>query len=220
MVDFPRHLAAVVFVQGCNFRCGYCHNPDIVTLDKDFGCDASSILAEIERQKTRIEGVVITGGEPAISPEIIGFIEKIKDMELLVKLDTNGSNPSLLLELFRRHLLDYVAMDLKTSLDKYHLVTSVAGIAAAIEESVRWLLLSTVPYEFRTTCVPGIVDESDFSKIAGLVKGAKKYCLQQFSPAVTFDPSFRDITPYDKAQLERFADILRPAVEVVEIRGL
>lgn len=220
LVDYPGHLAAVVFLQGCNFRCGYCHNPDLVTLEKDFGCDIGTVLSEITRIKDKIEGVVITGGEPAINPELVDLIRAVKKADLLVKLDTNGSNPGLLTELYRLRLVDYVALDIKTSLGKYGLVTDMNDIADAVAESVMWIKLSYIPSEFRTTCVPGIVDEDDILKIGQLVKGGRKYCLQQFSPAVTLDPTFRDKKPYAKSELEHFRDILKPFVERVEIRGV
>ncbi len=220
LVDYPGHLAAVVFLQGCNFRCGYCHNPDLITLDKDFGCDTEAALAEITRLKDKIEGVVITGGEPSINPELLDLIGRIKKMDLLVKLDTNGTNPSMLTELCRLRLVDYIALDIKTSLNKYGLVTDLAGIADAVAESVMWIKLSTIPSEFRTTCVPGIVGEEEFLRIGELVRGGRKYCLQQFSPAVTLDPSFKDKKLYTKSELEHFRDILKPFVQSVEIRGL
>ena len=220
LVDYPGHLAAVLFLQGCNFSCGYCHNPDIVTLQKDFGCDAEGTLLEISRLKERIEGVVVTGGEPSINPELLDLIGRIKKMDLLVKLDTNGSNPAMLTELYRLRLVDYVALDIKTSPSKYGLVTDIAGITGAVAESVMLIKLSTIPSEFRTTCVPGIVGGEEILEIGELVRGGRKYCLQQFSPAVTLDPAFKDKKLYTKSELEHFRDILKPFVGTVEIRGL
>jgi pyruvate formate lyase activating enzyme len=190
-----------------------------VTFEKHFDCDTEKVLRDIADRKKTIEGVVITGGEPTIYPELIDFIARIKEMGLLVKLDTNGSNPRLIFELLRERLLDYIAMDVKTSLGRYPLVTDAEGIDDAISESARWIVLSTIPYEFRTTCVPGIVDEKDFAEIGALVRGAKKYCLQQFSPAVTLDSAFHDLKPYTKAEICRFRDILKGYVETVETRG-
>ena len=220
LVDYPGHLAAVVFLQGCNFRCGYCHNPGIITLDQDFGCDTEDVLSEIARLKDKIEGVVVTGGEPTMTPELIDLIDRIKKTDLLVKLDTNGSDPSMLAELYRLRLVDYIALDIKTSLGKYGLVTDVKGIADTVAESVMWLKLSYISSEFRTTCVPGIVKEEDILEIGELVRGGRKYCLQQFSPAVTLDPAFRDKKPYTRSELEHVRDILKPCVETVEIRGV
>lgn len=220
LVDYPGRLASVVFVQGCNFRCGYCHNPDLVTLEKDFGVEVKDVIDDIKRFKDKIEGVVITGGEPTLHPQVYDFIERIKEMGLLVKLDTNGSDPKMLLELLRDKYIDYVAMDIKTSLGKYHLVSDIPGIERNITESAMWVMLSTIPYEFRTTCVPGIVDDMDVAAIGSLVKGADKYCLQQFSPAVTLDPAFRNLKPYTPDQIRHFAEILRKSVKVIETRGL
>lgn len=220
LVDYPRHLASVVFVQGCNFRCGYCHNPELVTQEKDFGLAAEDVLADIRSRKGMIEGVVITGGEPTLFPGTYEFIERIKEMGLLVKLDTNGSNPAMLLELLRDKYIDHVAMDIKTSLSKYHLVTDIPDIGKNIIESAMWVMLSTIPYEFRTTCVPGIVDETDIKAIGAFVKSAEKYCLQQFSPSITYDPAFRGVKPYTPDQMRHFAEILKKDVKSVEIRGI
>ncbi|MGB2630030.1 MAG: anaerobic ribonucleoside-triphosphate reductase activating protein [Candidatus Omnitrophota bacterium] len=220
LVDYPGCLAAVVFVQGCNFRCGYCQNPDLVTLEKEFDCSEQEVLDYISRRRDMIDGVVITGGEPVIYTDLPGFIKRIKDTGIKVKLDTNGTAPGQLRELLASGLLDYVALDIKTSLPKYVQLTDMDDIEGTISESVRQIMASDIPYEFRTTCVPGIVDEKDIAEIGSLVDGAKRYCLQQFRPLITLDEKFEKVKPYTRKELERFRDILLGFTEKVEIRGV
>ncbi|MDD4013985.1 MAG: anaerobic ribonucleoside-triphosphate reductase activating protein, partial [Candidatus Omnitrophica bacterium] len=155
LVDYPGHLAAVIFTAGCNFRCGYCHNPGLVLFDGRETIATEDFLSELSRRRNMIEGVVISGGEPTLFPDLPEFAESLKEMGFLVKLDTNGSDPDMVFRMLRDRVIDYVAMDVKTSLSRYEEVTGVKGIAPLIEESIRWIMLSCVPYEFRTTCVPG-----------------------------------------------------------------
>jgi len=209
-----------VFVQGCNFHCGYCQNPELITFDGHFDFSEKDVLDYITRRKNIIEAVVITGGEPAIHKDLPDFVRRVKALGFKVKLDTNGSRPGQLEYLLRDRLLDYVAIDIKTSFSKYSLLTGQDDIEEALSESIRLLILSTVPYEFRTTCAPGIVDEEDIRLMGKMIKGAKKCCLQQFRPGVTYDKNFRDIRPYSKNDLRRFQGILEDFVETVELRGI
>jgi pyruvate formate lyase activating enzyme len=220
LIDYPGHLAAAVFVQGCNFRCGYCHNPDLIEIKNGTSIPEEEILEYISSRGDMLEGVVITGGEPCIYEDLPEFARKAKGKGFRVKLDTNGSNPAQLEQMIREKLLDYVALDVKTSLEKYPLFTDKADIAEAISESVRTVILSTLPYELRTTCVPGIVDSKDLWALKDLIKGAKKCCLQQFRPSRTYDEKFMDVRPYSKEKLQEFRGILQEFVEEVEIRGI
>lgn len=220
LVDYPGNLAAVVFTQGCNFRCGYCQNPDLVVADGKFSCPEKRIIDYISHRKNMLEGIVITGGEPTIHGGLPKFIKRVKDLGIKVKLDTNASNPDQLESLFRGWLLDFVAVDIKTSFRKYPLVSGIRDIEKKITESIRLTMLSTTAYEFRTTCVPGIVDEKDLKAIGETVKGAKKYCLQQFRPFVTYDKKFQNVKPHPKSTIQRFKKILEDFVEEVEIRGI
>lgn len=220
LVDYPGYLASAVFVQGCNFRCGYCQNPDLITRKKQFDISEKEILTFLKGKTSKIEGVVITGGEPTIYRDLPEFIKKIKELGFKVKLDSNSSNPDLIKKMLKENLLDYISLDVKTSLDKYHLVTSEKDIEKKISECIKTVSSSQVPYELRTTCVPGIVDKEDFEKIGKAVKGTEKYCLQQFRPAVTFNEEFQNIKPYTKNAMEEFRKILGKYVKKVEIRGL
>ncbi|MEA3489827.1 MAG: anaerobic ribonucleoside-triphosphate reductase activating protein [Candidatus Omnitrophota bacterium] len=220
LVDYPGYLASTIFVQGCNFRCGYCQNPELITLEKHFGFSEKNIFDFITRRKEMIEGVVITGGEPTIYEDLPDLVSRIKEKGFKVKLDTNGANPVLIEKLFRAKLLDYIAMDIKTSFSKYHLVTDLEDVEKAISESICFTMLSTVPYEFRLTCVPGIIDEEDFKAVGEAIKGAKKCCLQQFRPHVTYNEDFQKVRPYNKEDIRGFQGILENYVESVEIRGI
>ena len=220
LVDFPGHLASAVFLQGCNFRCGYCHNPDLVTSEKKFNYSEEKVLDFISRRKKMIEGVVITGGEPTLHKDLTGFICRIKAMGFKVKLDTNGSDPTRIKSLLQSGLVDYIALDIKTSFGRYPLITGQKDIVHTVSETMRYIMLSMIPYEFRTTCVPGVVGEEDFREIGEMVNGAKKYCLQQFRSSTTFDEKFRDIQPYFKEDIRKFRDILEDFVDVVETRGI
>jgi len=220
LVDFPGHLAATVFVQGCNFRCGYCQNPDLVVSDKHFDFSEKDLFDYIVLRQDMIDAVVITGGEPTIYKDLPDFAKRIKDIGLKFKLDTNGTNPAQLEHMLRARLLDYIALDIKTSFSKYHLVAGQENVEEAVSRSIYLTMLSTVPYEFRTTCVPGIVDAEDFRLIGETVKGAKRYCLQQFRPYITYDRSFQEVRPYRKEDIRRFQGILEDFVETVETRGI
>ncbi|MFH1309566.1 MAG: anaerobic ribonucleoside-triphosphate reductase activating protein [Candidatus Omnitrophota bacterium] len=220
LVDYPGHLSTVVFLQGCNFNCGYCQNPDLIRSEKQFDFSKKNFFDFIQRRKGTIEGVVISGGEPTIHNDLPEFIEKIKKLNFKIKLDTNGSNPEQLEFLLRSRMLDYVAMDIKTSFSRYSLVSSQKEIATKVLESIRLLLFSTISYEFRTTCVPTVVDDADFIEIGKKVKKAQRYCLQQFRPMVVNDEVFSKITPYSNEKIYGFRNILEEFVEKVDIRGL
>jgi len=219
LVDFPGHLCSVVFVQGCNFRCGYCQNPDLIPPKQKTDWSEKDILDYLSRRKSAIEGVVITGGEPIIYDDLPAFAKKIKDSGFKVKVDTNGSDPARIERLLKEKVVDYISLDIKTSFPKYSLVTDISNIEELISGSIRIIMGAGIPYEFRTTCVPGIVDEKDFVEIGKAVKGAERYCLQQFRPQITFDPDFQKVTPYTKDVLEKFRDILTGFVQHVELRG-
>jgi len=220
LVDYPAHLSAVVFLQGCNFRCAYCHNPDLISYVKKFDFSEKEFFKTINLRKKVIEGIVVSGGEPTIHKDLPEFIKKIKEAGFKVKLDTNGSNPGQLEKLLCDNMLDYVAVDIKTSFSKYSLVSKDPNVSDKVIESISLMLLSTVPYEFRTTCVPGIVDAADFAKIGEKVRNAKRYCLQQFRGQVTYDKEFQKIKPYSKKDIQKFRNILEEFVETVDVRGV
>jgi pyruvate formate lyase activating enzyme len=183
LIDYPGKMSAVVFTQGCNFRCPYCHNSELVKPESF--CEPIPERTVLDFLKTRVgqlQGVVVTGGEPTLQEDLADFLFQVKEMGYLVKLDTNGSRPEVLKEIFERRLVDYVAMDIKAPLEKYSQLTSLKNCAQRIRESIRLILASGLTHEFRTTLGPPIVPGEDLPKMAALVKGAKKYRLQRFVP--------------------------------------
>ena len=179
LIDYPGKISAIVFTQGCNFRCSFCHNPELLKFHStDF--DAEEILKFLSTRKGKLDAVVITGGEPTLQKGLKEFIQEVKEMNFLVKLDTNGSHPVLLQNLIDENLLDYVAMDIKAPLDKYDFITCVNVDKEKIQKSIDILLKNDVDYEFRTTVVKELLTFEDFEKIADLINGAKKYYLQKF----------------------------------------
>ncbi len=181
LVDFPGKVAATVFTQGCNFRCGYCHNPELV-LPQFFQAPlpAEEIFNYLNDRRGKIEGVVITGGEPTIQKGLEFFIARIKKMGFAVKLDTNGSLPEILSSLIKLKLLDYIAMDVKSSLGTYSQITGVASDTTKILESIDLIIKSGIPYQFRTTLVKEFCSEKDLRDIRLLIRQADHYVLQPF----------------------------------------
>ena len=219
LVDFPGQISAVIFLQGCNFKCGYCQNPDLIAGKGSSIVNEAEVLQYLTKRKDKIGGVVITGGEPTVHGDLAGFLEKIAMTGLKIKLDTNGSNPAVLKSLLASGILDYVAVDIKTSFQKYDLFSCRSGTQRDIAETVRICLDSNIPYEFRTTCAPGVLDLDDFREIGKEVKGARKYCLQQFRPDITFDPAFSKVKPFTAPEIQSFVDVLSGYVEKIETRG-
>ena len=182
MLDYPGHVACTLFTAGCNFRCPFCHNATLVTsITKDDLHTEEEILTYLRKRRGILDGVCITGGEPLMQTDLKAFIIKVKELGLMVKLDTNGSNPSLLKELIEEGLLDYVAMDIKNAPNKYALTAGLDQVdMEAIRQSVDILKGCNIPYEFRTTIVPEYHTASDIEEIAKWLSGCYGYFLQQF----------------------------------------
>lgn len=220
LVDFPGYLSSVVFTKGCNFKCGYCHNPDLISKSSPYNITEEEVFSFLTHRKNMIEGVVVSGGEPSLETDLKEFFVKLKENGFKTKLDTNGSNPNILEELLREKLLDYVAIDIKTSFDKYRLVTDIEDIKIKIQRSISLVTLSTVQYEFRITCAPGIVEETDIEEIGETLKGVHRCVLQQFRAINTYDKKFEDVIPYSKDKIFKFKEILEKNITHVEIRGV
>lgn len=221
LIDYPGKVAATVFTAGCNFRCPFCHNPELVKLavcssrpdflEKDF-------FSFLKKRKNRLEGVCITGGEPAIQPDIIEFVKKIKKLGFAVKFDTNGTRPDVIKKLIDLKLIDYFAMDIKNSLGRYRETAGADVDLDRIKLSARLIMGSGINYEFRTTVVPGIHTEKDFEKIAKWIKGAKTYCLQQYQDAKILDSSLRKKIKGQKTDLGKIKKKIEKNFGKVEIR--
>lgn len=214
LVDYPDRIASVLFTPGCNLRCPYCHNWKIATDPQPPFLQEGAALSILESRKKYVDSVVITGGEPCMHKEMPRFLAKLKEQGFFVKLDTNGCFPDNLQECLSH--VDFVAMDIKTSFEKYKLMGTTD--MAALKRSVEILKANEVPFEFRTTVVPEIVTAPDIPLIGELVKGAKIYALQQFVPRDTLDKRFTKVTPYSPEIIAGFAETLRKYVDTVVLR--
>ncbi|MBT3419512.1 MAG: anaerobic ribonucleoside-triphosphate reductase activating protein [Candidatus Magasanikbacteria bacterium] len=225
MIDFPEKIACIIFTAGCNFRCGYCHNPEFVLPERIKKIKKSFIPIEaaynfLKKRKGLLDGVVISGGEPTVLYDLPEFIEGIKKMGFLVKLDTNGNNPSMLKQLIEKELIDYVAMDVKTSEGHYKKLVGEKVKRAYIKESINIIKTSNIPYEFRSTIIKQVHTKKILKNMAHLVSGAKKYVLQEFRPGETLDPVYGEYTGFSRKEMEDIAkDIFIPIVENVSIRS-
>ena len=184
LLDYPQKLAAIIFTAGCNMRCPFCHNPDLVipeNIEKSHLLDESELLTYLQKRKKYLDGLVITGGEPTMQPDIIDFCRKVHEMGYAIKLDTNGLMPEVLEKLLEEKLLDYLAMDLKGPVDKYEKFCGIKADCDKINKSIKIVKDSGLPYEFRSTLVKGLHDKDDVAEMAKAIKGAKLYYLQNFN---------------------------------------
>lgn len=223
LLDYPGHVACTVFTGGCNFRCPYCHNSELLDMDLPSEFTEEEIFMFLQRRKGVLEGVVISGGEPTLQPDLPRFIRDIKEQTgLEIKLDTNGTAPDMLRELLGEGLLDFVSMDIKSGPGGYTKAAGItnSGILRRIEESRDLLINGYIPYEFRTTVVDGIHTAEDFREIGPFIKGCRSYFLQAYKESSTvLDLSAGFGTP-KKEELLSYAELVSPYVEKVDIRGV
>lgn len=231
LLDYPGMLAATIFTGSCNFRCPFCHNASLVLNPDSQPCiSESAVLSELAGRRGRLEGVCITGGEPTLQKDLPDFIRKIKDLPLLVKLDTNGYEPDVLSELLKEGLLDYVAMDIKGGKDTYPQISGFPHIDMnKIEKSIRLITKSGIPYEFRTTVVSEYHSIDSFDSIGKWItdisgKKIKNYYLQNFRDSgdlivSSSNASFESLHPLSHKELEKCKQLLIPYCDTVEIRG-
>ena len=220
LLDYPEKIAAILFTQGCNFRCGYCHNPELLNINaqlhQEFTLDA--FFEFLNNRKGKLDGVVITGGEPCIQKDLIHVISEIKKMGFLVKLDTNGTFPDVISELLIKNLIDYIAMDIKAPLEKYHKITGSIVNVENIKKSIDIILNSDIDYEFRTTVIASQLSFEDFENISILVKGAKKYYLQKFVPSKIYNQSLLNEKTYSNEDFQKIINLLQKNIKKVELR--
>lgn len=205
MLDWPGTMAATIFLGQCNFRCPFCHNAELVVAPDSLpDLDANDVIAFLLDRKDWVDHVVITGGEPTLARGLEGFLRQLKHHGFGVKLDTNGSRPSVLSALIDEKLIDFVAMDIKTAFDDYPRVVKAPVDIAAIRESARLLIESDVPYEFRMTVVPGLLTPQTIEEAARELArmGARQLVLQHFKPAETLDASFASVNPLSAREAE------------------
>ncbi|MCR5301182.1 MAG: anaerobic ribonucleoside-triphosphate reductase activating protein [Lachnospiraceae bacterium] len=219
LLDYPGHVAATVFLAGCNMRCPFCHNMNIVTSQERGSYTDEDILKFLSKRSGVLDGVCITGGEPTLYDELPAFLRLIKGMGLLTKLDTNGTNPKMLKFLIDECLVDYIAMDIKSSLSEYGKACGVEDIKLApIKESIDILIGGNCEYEFRTTAVKEFLDPGTVKDISVLLKGAKRYYLQGFVMS-EFVPD-KTLNAIDREELLMYRQELSSSIECVELRGI
>ena len=220
LLDFPDKTCCTLFTRGCNYRCSFCQNSSLIDYDASKeGMSLLEIKSFLKRRQGLLDGVCISGGEPLLQDGLEDFIGEIKLLGFKVKLDTNGSFPDKLKSLVSKGLIDYVAMDIKNSQEKYSETTGLLEYDLTdIEESVDFLLSGIVPYEFRTTVVRELHSEKDFLFIANWIQGAERYYLQCF---VDSENVLREgLSGYTKEEMKCFRDLVKPFVKFVEIRGI
>ncbi|MCU0531154.1 MAG: anaerobic ribonucleoside-triphosphate reductase activating protein [Syntrophales bacterium] len=218
LIDYPGKISAVVFTQGCNFRCPFCHNPELVDPERFANrIPEPEILAFLEKRKGRLDAAVITGGEPTLQSELIPFTIHLKAMGYLIKLDTNGALPDVLEDLLGRGLIDYLAMDIKAPLERYGEITKTKTDVERIRRSISLIMGSGVDYEFRTTAVRSLLGLQELEAIGRLIPGAKRFVLQKFVPTKTLDRDYLGESSYSDAELktvvEKLAGVVRKATQ-------
>ena len=227
LLDYPEHIACTIFFGKCNLRCPFCHNMELVEHPEHFPVFSMDQILEFLKERVgKLNGVAITGGEPLLNKDIEDLLKPIKELGYPIKLDTNGFFPDMIEKLIDDKLVDMFAMDIKSGFTNYLKVSGVNNAEEfmnntckeKVRKSIDLLMNKATDYEFRTTCVKGLHTESDFYEIKEMIKGAKKYFLQDYKAG----PGMENLPykPFLRKELEHFADIVRDSVENVEIRGI
>jgi len=222
LIDYPGKIAVVVFNAECNFRCGFCHNPDLVIdshkLEKMPDDDIIRFL--LSRAKF-IDGVVITGGEPTLSGDLPEFLKKIKEHNFFIKLDTNGSSPQVVEDLLSKNLLDYIALDIKTSPQLYSKLTLSDISFDVILKTLSIIKNSGIEYELRTTCIPEFINHEILKEIGELTGNVRAYYLQQFSlSASLLDNNYKNLVPLRIDYLNELLDVVKGFAATCSVRGI
>lgn len=217
-IDFPDKICTVFFTAGCNFRCPYCHNSDLVhnkgeVIGEDF------VFDYLDRRKKMIDAVCISGGEPTLHEGLYSFIKKLKEKGYLVKLDTNGTNPDLLKKLISDRLVDYIAMDIKAPIYKYNIVSNTNTDIDKITESMSIIKGSDIDYEFRTTVCRELLTQNDIIEIAEYLKGSKRYYIQNFRDGDTILAGQKQFSPYDTRTLKEIEEQIKSYFVIFKIRS-
>lgn len=203
-IDWKGQLSSVIFTGGCNFRCPYCHNSSIVlNPDSVVNVPFEYIIDHLREFKNWVERVVITGGEPTVNTGLLSIVKQLKNEDIKIKLDTNGSSPAVLKDLTNDGLIDYIAMDIKGPIEQYKRWCGVDVDIKKIEESVEFILEENVDYEFRMTVVPFLHTEKDVYETAAYIKDAKKFFIQEFRPNNTLNPAYAHIRPFSPEKMEK-----------------
>jgi len=218
LVEWPGKIAAIIFTGGCNFRCPFCHNPELVTdLAKTPPYPWEEIKRFLDKKAGWVDAIMITGGEPTIHPDLPKVLKLIKEKGYLVGVETNGTNPEMLEKIVNEKLADRISMDVKNSLDKYEMTVGAKVDTDRIKKSIELLKNSPIEYEFRITLAPGLVEKEDIAKVGELIKGAKKITPQQFRPLRNLDKSYENKVPYGKDEILAMARELESYVDEVNL---
>lgn len=218
LLDFPGRVACTVFTGGCNFRCPFCHNASLVTHIDGEEITTEEILSYLNKRKGLLDGVCVTGGEPLLQTDLADFLRAVKEMGYAVKLDTNGAYPEKLKALLEENLIDYVAMDIKNSKEKYALTCGVAVDMQKIEQSVELLKEGRVEYEFRTTLVKELHETQDIISMAKWLSGTRYWYLQSFVDSG--DLIGKNLSAHSEAWVKNAQSLAGQVIEGVKVRGL
>jgi pyruvate formate lyase activating enzyme len=219
LIDYPDHICAIVWTVGCNFRCPFCYNPQLVTGNAEL-ISEKDFFSLLEKRQGVLEAVSITGGEPFLQKDLKDFVKKIKKMGYLVKVDTNGTFPEKLEGFLDEKLIDYIAMDVKAPKNKYHEISGVKTDVSKIEKSIRIIKEKVPNYEFRTTFIPNLLKKNDIIEIAKWLNGAKNYYIQQFrNNEKLVESGFQKNKPYSEKYLEETLKEVKPFFDSCKIRG-
>ena len=220
LLDYPGYVACTLFTGGCNFRCPFCHNALLVLdLDENYTIPEEEVLAFLKKRQGLLDGVCVTGGEPLINKDIGDFLSKVKELGFKIKLDTNGTNPALLKELVSQKLVDYVAVDIKNSPEKYAETVGLKSFdMSTINETVKFLMTGSVDYEFRTTVTKQFHTEKSMEEAARFIRGAKRYFLQNFVDSGNLIGS--GITGQSKEEMEKLLSVVKKYVPDSCLRGI
>lgn len=221
LLDFPGRIASLIFFGGCNLCCPFCHNPTLV-LDPEQYPDypLDDLLDELRQRGSFIDGIVVSGGEPTLDPDLPLLLREVKSLGLAVKIDSNGLVPAMLERLFAEGLVDYLALDLKTAPERYGELHHAPVDSATLRRSIALLLASGVAYEIRTTCVPGLVEARDLVTMGEAIAGADLWVLQQYVPRYALAEEWRALVPHPPERLAEFARVASNYVARVSLRGL
>jgi pyruvate formate lyase activating enzyme len=219
LIDYPGKICCIVFTQGCNFRCPYCHNPDLVEPSR-YGelMSEEDFFDFLKRREGKLDAVSVTGGEPTMQPDLADFLKRVKKRGFAVKLDSNGTDPATLKRLLEQSLVDYMAMDVKAPLEDYERVVRMPVDAKKLRESINTIKTLSPDYEFRTTWARELLKPEDIVKIAKEIRGAKGYFLQNFVPSKTLDPEAENYTTFSEKDFEKIKSELEALVEKLGVR--
>lgn len=236
LLDYPGKISAIIFTRGCNFRCQFCYNPMLVWPEAKVGkiknispkkgeekghalITKDDLFRFLKKRTGKLEGVVITGGEPTLQKDLPKFIKNIKRLGFLVKLDTNGTNPKMLKKVIKEKLVDYIAMDIKGPKEKYEKITGIKTDFKNIKKSVKMIMKSKLPYEFRTTLVPGLLSKDDIKKTGEFIQGADKWYLQKFqSNKDLVNKKFEKTKPFTAKEMEEMRKTGKKYVKKCSLR--